>query len=489
MATLLLAVGLWTAFQWYWSWWQMRVLEYPPFLLTYRLYALTHANLLTGLVNLALPFAILGLAQARSWAARGGWACWLLAADLVLFWADSRGGLLATAVIVGLTVIWLVAQHHGENDTLMSILRRSWRVPVTLLGYLSLFGLLRLSRMAASSSEFSLHGGGSTGGRITFWGVAWQAFVQHPLTGSGPQTYPRMYVDTLPFSRWWIGAHAHNLYLNILGEQGLLGGLAFAAIVLFGVWTLFRAWWIVAAERRPLLLGVSAALAGFLVHSLVDVITAFPLNGVMVVLLAAVGMHLAQPKALAMPRLPRLVAVLALLPLAAAMLLVRYNTAEAAQVRSLVQARAGNWPGAAQALDEALNADPDFALLYGQRAFAHGVQALPVGKPIDQQALTLALRDYAQAIRREPRYVPNLLNQAALLRASGDPTGAVEALTLAGQHGGDWALPALLLGEHYASLGQEAAAKEWFARAFAAEPNARKMAACQGSAACRRIAE
>ncbi|MDP9311248.1 MAG: O-antigen ligase family protein [Chloroflexota bacterium] len=489
MATVLMAHGLWTAFQWHWNWWQMRVPEYPPFLLTYRLFALTHPNLLTALVNLALPFAILGLTHACGWAARLGWSLWLVAADLVLFFADSRGGLITTVVIVGLCVVWLMAQHHRANDTLVATLRRGWQIPVTLFGFLSLFVLLRLSRLVASPSEFSTHGGGFTGDRTTFWSVAWQAFVQHPLTGGGPQTYPRMYVDTLTFNRWWIGSHAHNLYLNILGEQGLLGGLAFAALVLVGMVTLIRAWWVVALEQRPLLLGVSAALAGFLVHSLVDVVTAFPLNAVMVVLLAAVGMHLAQSRSRAMYQLPRLVAVLALIPLACIPLLVHYNTAADAQVRSVLQAQAGNWQGAAQALDQALATDPHFAFFYGQRAFAHGVQALPVGKPIDQQALTLALRDYDEAMRREPRHVPNFLNQAALLRASGDEMGAREVLTLAAQHGSEWALPALLLGDHYATLGQDAEAEEWFVRAFAAEPHARYMAACQQSPTCRRMVE
>ncbi|MER3479069.1 MAG: hypothetical protein C4327_00900 [Meiothermus sp.] len=81
----------------------------------------------------------------------------------------------------------------------------------------------------------------STQSRLQIWQVAWQAFKEHPLTGIGANRFGLYYLEHRPPDALEPTApHAHNLFLNLLAETGLLGMSAF--LILWGaiVWTLIR---------------------------------------------------------------------------------------------------------------------------------------------------------------------------------------------------------------------------------------------------------
>ena len=81
----------------------------------------------------------------------------------------------------------------------------------------------------------------STQSRLQIWQVAWQAFKEYPLTGIGANRFGLYYLEHRPPNALEpAAAHAHNLFLNLLAETGILGTAAF--LILWGaiVWTLIR---------------------------------------------------------------------------------------------------------------------------------------------------------------------------------------------------------------------------------------------------------
>ncbi|MFX7257629.1 O-antigen ligase family protein, partial [Acinetobacter baumannii] len=81
----------------------------------------------------------------------------------------------------------------------------------------------------------------STQSSLEIWQVAWQAFKEHPLTGIGANRFGLYYLEHRPPNALEPAApHAHNLFLNLLAETGLLGTAAF--LILWGaiVRTLIR---------------------------------------------------------------------------------------------------------------------------------------------------------------------------------------------------------------------------------------------------------
>jgi O-antigen ligase len=105
--------------------------------------------------------------------------------------------------------------------------------------------------------------------RRVMWGAAWNMIQDRPVLGHGLNTFMANYLD------YWVGGerqprYAHNCYLQIMAETGAVGLLAFGfwLATLFGA--LARALARLPAERRGLLLGVIAALIGFLVQAGLD---------------------------------------------------------------------------------------------------------------------------------------------------------------------------------------------------------------------------
>jgi len=77
--------------------------------------------------------------------------------------------------------------------------------------------------------------------RIYLWTKAFNMFSDYPLVGIGPGCFgfrlPR-YSDRLDVERWGVryqtfGRHIHNIYIQIIAEMGLLGIIAFSAMLYY----------------------------------------------------------------------------------------------------------------------------------------------------------------------------------------------------------------------------------------------------------------
>jgi putative inorganic carbon (HCO3(-)) transporter len=101
-------------------------------------------------------------------------------------------------------------------------------------------------------------------GRATENLAALHAFSDHPMIGVGPgqffAVYSQRYANTLDLRYLETRRRAHNLYLELAADTGILGLLAFLAIVgttMFQLWRLAGFW---AASWRPELADLARAL-------------------------------------------------------------------------------------------------------------------------------------------------------------------------------------------------------------------------------------
>jgi hypothetical protein len=120
--------------------------------------------------------------------------------------------------------------------------------------------------------------------RTVLWGVALRLWAARPLLGIGPDVFRHVYGRELGLERFDERIHTNSLYLEVLTGAGLLGALAFAALLAPLLWRAARAllappapsarhsalgthWWC--------LLAATLALLAFLVHGALDVFLAF----------------------------------------------------------------------------------------------------------------------------------------------------------------------------------------------------------------------
>ena len=125
---------------------------------------------------------------------------------------------------------------------------------------------------ATSASE------ANTAVRLLYWGVGWEMFRAHPLTGVGANNYEvafpvarerfaAAHADSslLGLNEQLLTQYAHNEYVQILAELGLVGMVFFGAFCLLLVRTL---WIALRHARRPLpALGAGAGMLSFAVSS------------------------------------------------------------------------------------------------------------------------------------------------------------------------------------------------------------------------------
>ncbi len=522
-ATLAIGIGVWVTASHFWEQWQLARAGYPAFLVEFRLYEVAdHPNLLAALINLALPFVIMRLAGSEKLAGRVGWAVWLAGYVVVLVFSRSRGGMVAAGGMAVLSVGWLLLwQGLPWRENLGDWFRRTLPVWGGVVVYGALFVLLLSApdmlasaqgggdtANGATRSEYTTSGGrtveSAATGRMGFWGVAWHSFQQYPLLGSGPRTYGYAFVAEKSSVREWLTAHAHSLYMQILGTQGVVGAVCFAWVVLAGMATFVRALWRSREEwvggypgglgeepeaynTWPLVLAVCVALSGFFVHSIVDVPGSLTTNHLFVVLVTVVGLAAAGVLRPERATLPRGVVLVGVIPLLFAWVLVSYGMAQRALFDGLVYGINNQWEDAAHAMDRAVENDPHFVFYHDQRGYAYSVLAMPVDETGDTMAHQQAMESYVIALREGPPHIPAMLNAAAAFRAGGMPALADEVLerAVALPQAKLWALPWLLLAERQAEAGRMTEAETLVERAFAAEPHAPAMAACQQSSICR----
>ena len=108
------------------------------------------------------------------------------------------------------------------------------------------------------------------GFRADYWKLAWEAWLDNPLTGTGAGTFQYTWLE----GRTGVQGvkQVHNLYLEQLTETGIFAFLALAAFAVFLVFLVARTAWRQApeGEARLLLSGLAAAIVVYLVSSVVE---------------------------------------------------------------------------------------------------------------------------------------------------------------------------------------------------------------------------
>lgn len=187
---------------------------------------------------------------------RGWWvAVGVMVVALIL--AVSFGGYLAVGA--GLFIYWW----RWPN-------RRTKGLAMMSAAAVLLLGIVILAKTPYLTEKFNTSDRSSSLVRTQIWRTSWQMIVEHPVVGIGPNAYESVYRETIPKLYWppleWLVSQPHQLYLALWLETGLLGLMAFIAILY--VW--MRRIWSPARSDDGVALAAFAAMIAILVHGLVD---------------------------------------------------------------------------------------------------------------------------------------------------------------------------------------------------------------------------
>lgn len=214
-------------------------------------------NLFAGYLALVIPLALaFGLAMRWRW----GWlisAIGVLIFGVALVATLSRGGWLGFIAGVGTMTLLM----PGRRRTILAV----GGGVIALLLVAGLAGPVA-ARLGSSAGASPLQ---TFADRIPIWSAAWSMFTQHPIFGIGVNNFGNLisaYDPSLDVNQ------AHDLFLNIAAERGLIGLASFGIFLV----VLFRT--SLGAVRsapdiwyRILAAGVTASFGAFMADSLFDV--------------------------------------------------------------------------------------------------------------------------------------------------------------------------------------------------------------------------
>ncbi len=206
----------------------------------------------------------------------------LIAASMMaiaVFFSGSRGGVISLAAMLGFVMLFL-GRSKKDSD---GIAANSWisrlagfvsigLFVITIAGLVFLLGaghnLLRGIGLTVAADDIS-------SGRLHFWSVALQIFAANPVFGAGLDAFGVAFTAYDSRSGMFRVEHAHNEYLQMLADGGIIGFVCIASFIVFLVRKGLTA---ISNSKDNLTLairtGALAGCIGVMVHSLFD----FPLR-------------------------------------------------------------------------------------------------------------------------------------------------------------------------------------------------------------------
>lgn len=173
---------------------------------------------------------------------RGGNLRWLYRLQILtvigtIFLTGSRGGTVSMAIGLSL-VLTTMRLLNARQRALLAV-----SAIVVLAVAVAIVPASSFSRIATLGSEIKQ---GTLNSRTLLWEGGWDAFKQVPFQGIGSGAYPEI-MSWIVGRVWGFDAVAHNSFLSVLVETGLIGFAIFAAWLSLMAAAAFRMPWF---ERR-----------------------------------------------------------------------------------------------------------------------------------------------------------------------------------------------------------------------------------------------
>jgi putative inorganic carbon (HCO3(-)) transporter len=216
---------------------------------------LEHYNGLAGYINLIVPFC-LGFALRGADPILRMLSRWCLAfASIALLLTQSRGGLLAYAAMLLVTALFFAPDRKS----------RMRRVAIVLVGCLLMAAVAGFffQRLAEIDDYTAVS-------RLAIWSGAFAVFARAPVFGTGFGNLRALLGGLLDLPQGWTG-DAHNLYLELLAETGVVGFAVFMCLIVAALRLALRRYRNSQDEFGKIIgFAVFAAIVGVLVHGTVD---------------------------------------------------------------------------------------------------------------------------------------------------------------------------------------------------------------------------
>jgi len=459
---------------WYGGWIEISGFEQliPP--ATYRVRAfLGHPNFLAAYLNLLIPIALANIVVAKNKLTRISLLFWLLLAFILVFFTSSRGGWLGTFVALSVFIIGLtISRWDWLKQISTKLLRKKGIIALIAMAVIS--GIGAIAFLLIWQSSHPTHPTGWTNifaSRDYIWVVARDMFNDNPISGNGIFTYGTEYLGARSIPPSMLLAHAHNFYLNVAGEQGVIGLISYGIYFVSLLIVMLKAWKDHATLDRIEITGLAASLFGLAAHSIFETPQSLPVLMILpAILVAQITAGISWETKLIRPLIKNIL-LAGFWILSVALMVFDYQVVNKYE-QGLNLAANEQWDEAAENLERVTEMDPGNALYWFQKGQIYGQMALDeFGYLHDKDALDNAVESYQSGLGIESDYSVNWMNLGLLYRAKGDLGKALDSMVIAVKQSAKQPAYLMTLGNLYEQLGQSSNAERVYRAALDLEPD------------------
>ena len=443
-----------------------------------------HPNILGMTLVLAMPFYVLSVYRSTSYGLRLFWTMVLLAAAWAVFLTLSRGAWIGAIIAVGLTVGGIVAmQRFWSIRDLRRTVLTQLRTRAPVVAGVSLALLVVVVAGAAlvmhSSARPQWLFRESLSPRRDVFDAGVSLFRDHPLFGSGPGTFSLAYPEYS--GEYPIHAvHAHNGFLQLADDAGVVGLAALAVLLGTLGWLLWQSYRRGNVEQRLLAIACAGALIGFAVHNVADAANIW--KTALVALAAVTAITVKNYRSLGPPAptdpppamkaarrlrtlLPR--GLLALAFIALPIVWLRIDVAHRHYSHSVSQLELGNITGAINEAKQAVDSDPDLAIYHLELGLVEGIAFTRE----DITSPEPAIAELQRGVELDPRSAIGYANLARMLASAGRNDEARDAALQARRFAGADSTVLLAAAGVLEDVGAEPEAVQTYAEAVTRTPS------------------
>lgn len=218
-----------------------------------------------------------------------------------VIFTGSRGALLSLSLVIGFILAFKFFGREKNEETRSS---KNLKIPIYIVSGLVVFVFLFGSILLLGGDQSLIRGiglgetsGDVSNGRLHFWSVAWQSFLNHPIIGTGLDSFGVVFSEYDTWNGIFRVEQAHNDYLQILSDAGILGILCvisfFILLVKKGLENIKNA---KSRFYKSISTGALAGCLGILIHSFVDFPLRTPANAFVFLICAVLATNLIELK-------------------------------------------------------------------------------------------------------------------------------------------------------------------------------------------------
>ena len=389
---------------------------------------LHNPNYLAYFLLVGLGLSLKKIIDTQPWWKKAAWTSYMLMILANLALTQSRGGGLGVLVIFFsfFGMLWIAS---FRSQKLKQINRTQ---TMAMIGSMLALAVIFVWLISSRTNLFTASIIDILRERSDFWWASLKMAADHPLTGVGAGTYPTQYLlyrDLSAFGVGFIITHAHNLWLTIIAEYGLLGlGAVVWTMIAFGSATYHSFKQPQEKTEFMWLVASIAILLGQATHNLFDDFLEFPVYTWYTIFIGTLCLAPRQVtiNSNAVKKWPWRTLLATIAGLIVLLSALYFNRGFAAYHRARLASQENDWAQTTIWLEQAVMLDPTNRFYLQQLALSYSWLA-----QVDHRYLPLAIETQQKVIQQNSAYPLDYAHLACLYWEVGNTEAAIATMTQA----------------------------------------------------------